>query len=86
MSIDPQTMPMLEPSIVMGPARAPVSEALQQRIDAAIRTILSAAFDDALAVLRRNRALLDRGSEELMQRETLDEAAIGTYRAALQQP
>jgi len=63
--------------------RPPVSEALQQRVDDAIRAIVANGLEQARAVLRRHRDLLDRGAQELLQKETLDEAAIAVYAQAI---
>jgi cell division protease FtsH len=47
-----------------------------QRIDAAVRAIVHAAFDRATALLRDNRATLDRCAGALLDKETLDEAEL----------
>ena len=64
-------------------ARTMVSEAMQQRIDAGIGAILSAAQAQARAVLQQHRELLERGAQELLDKETLDEDAIRGYKAAM---
>jgi cell division protease FtsH len=48
----------------------------QQRIDEAVRGIVMGAFDRAIAILGRHRALLERAARELLAKETLDEAAL----------
>ncbi len=53
-----------------------VSEGTQGRIDAAIRAIVMDNFTRALAILTDNREVLERGARALLERETLDEAAI----------
>ena len=53
----------------MGPAT-------QQRVDEAVKTLISTAFDRSLALLRDRRTLLDRCARELLAQETLDEAAL----------
>ena len=45
-------------------------------IDRAVQGLLQGAFDRALAILRDNRGVLDRGAQELIVHETLDEAAL----------
>jgi cell division protease FtsH len=60
-----------------------VSEHTQQRIDDAIRAIVMAGFDQASAILVAHRALLERGAKVLLEKETLDEAAIGELRAQI---
>jgi len=52
------------------------SEDTAQRIDIAIRDIIDRVYARTRAILERNRALLDRTAEELLARETLDEAAL----------
>jgi cell division protease FtsH len=54
----------------------PISPDTQQRIDEAVRSIVMGAFDRTVEVLKRNRDLLERCARELLERETLDEAAI----------
>jgi cell division protease FtsH len=56
--------------------RQAVSEDTQRRIDEAVRTILANAYDHARVVLTRCRPALDRCARELLEHETLDEAAI----------
>jgi cell division protease FtsH len=82
-AIDPPASPMLDQVPGFGPVRPAVSEALQQRIDEAIRAIVSTALDQARGVLQLHRALLDRGAAELLDKETLDEDAMRAYQAAL---
>ena len=62
----------------MGPASngCQISEATQGRIDAAVRDIVMAAFRRAEAILSNNRETLERGAQELLARETLDETAL----------
>ncbi|MDF2096208.1 ATP-dependent zinc metalloprotease FtsH [Fodinicurvata sp. CAU 1616] len=52
------------------------SEATARQIDEAVRGIIDRVFGRTLSVLERNRALLERGAEALLQAETLDEAAL----------
>jgi len=54
-----------------------------QSIDAAVRTIVHAAFDKSTALLRDNRATLDRCAQALLDKETLDEAEIAELSAGL---
>ncbi|HSC00168.1 MAG TPA: cell division protein FtsH, partial [Burkholderiaceae bacterium] len=81
-TIEPPQATMLEVA-PMVPTRPPVSEALQQRVDEAIRAIVTAGLEQARGVLKRHRDLLERGAQELLQKETLDEAAIGKYAEAI---
>jgi len=66
--------------------RDPVSEQTQRRIDEAIQGIVTAGFDAAQAVLTAERAVLELGAQALLQKETLDEAAIRDLRAQMHQP
>jgi cell division protease FtsH len=52
------------------------SEATAEAMDTAVRTVLHEVFRQALDILGRNRALLDRGAERLLEVETLDEAEL----------
>jgi cell division protease FtsH len=54
----------------------PISPDTQQRIDEAVRGIVMGSFDRAVEILERNRDVLQRCARELLERETLDEAAI----------
>lgn len=54
----------------------PVSEATQQKLDAAIAKLLAHNFERATRILRTNRALLERCSQELLKSETLDETTL----------
>jgi cell division protease FtsH len=54
-----------------------VAPATQQRIDESVRAIVGNAFDRAIALLTANRAVLERGARALLERETLDEQALG---------
>jgi cell division protease FtsH len=47
------------------------SEQTAHEIDVAVRDIVKAAYDKALAILARERPLLERGAELLLQKETL---------------
>ncbi len=59
------------------------SEDTAQRIDAAVREIVQRVHARTVAILRANRAVLDRAAEELLKRETLDEAALAELTAGL---
>jgi cell division protease FtsH len=58
------------------PGGFPVGPATQQRIDEAVRGIVTDAFARASDILRRHRDVLERGARELLARETLDETAL----------
>ena len=73
--------PFLE---VPGVGRREHSEATAREIDVAVREIVSAAYDKAVAILRRERELLERGARQLLEKETLAEAELAEIRAAIQ--
>ncbi len=49
------------------------SEKTAREIDRAVRALVSAAFDKASGILTRQRELLERGAQQLLQKETLSE-------------
>src|SRR3546814_9277880 len=49
------------------------SEDTAERIDVAVRGIVQSVFDRALAILEKNRGVLERSADVLLERETLDE-------------
>ena len=65
---------------------SPVSPQTQQRIDEAIRTIVMDTFAHTLALLERNRDILELCAHELLVRETLDEAALRALTRDLRRP
>jgi len=65
------------------------SEQTAREIDVAVRDIVSAAHDKALAILRREKSTLERGARLLLEKETLaqaDLAALGQHPAAESPP
>ncbi len=58
------------------PQGARISQETQAQIDAAIRSIVMDGFERATLILSANRDLLARGAHALLDKETLDEAAI----------
>jgi ATP-dependent Zn protease len=82
-AIEAAPAPLLDIATGSAAGRAPVSEDLQRRVDAAIRALVANGLEQARAVLQQHRALLERGAQELTRKETLDEQAIGAYRDAL---
>ncbi len=72
--------PFLE---VPGVGRREHSEATAREIDIAVREIVSSAYDKALAILRREREVLERGAQQLLEKETLAEAELAELRASL---
>ncbi|HEX6019043.1 MAG TPA: ATP-dependent zinc metalloprotease FtsH [Burkholderiaceae bacterium] len=81
-TIEPPRSTFLDVAQAM-PTRPPVSEALQQRVDEAVHTLVTTGLEQARAVLQSHRDLLERGAQELLQKETLDEAAIAVYAKAI---
>jgi cell division protease FtsH len=61
------------------------SEETAREIDCAVRDIVKAAFDKAMAILTRERALLESGARALLQKETLGEEDLEALRARLAQ-
>jgi cell division protease FtsH len=59
------------------------SEETSAAIDGAIRRIVDCARERAESLLADHRPLLERGAEQLLEQETLDEAAIRTLFADL---
>jgi cell division protease FtsH len=57
-----------------------------REIDCAIREIVEAAYNKALGTLTRQRAVLERGAELLLRKETLIEEDIAALRQGLGRP
>jgi cell division protease FtsH len=72
---DRERSPFLQglPSIAEGRA---YGEDTARSVDTAVRELVDEAFRRAIAILERNRAVLDRAAEQLLQRETLDQREI----------
>ena len=67
------------------PPSNPVSEATQQKLDAAIAGLLSHNLERATRILSTNRDLLERCSQALLKMETLDADALKALTASLVQ-
>jgi cell division protease FtsH len=65
------------------PVPEPVSEATQQRLDAAIAALLAHNLQRATRILQANRHVLERCSQQLLQLETLDTPALKQLTADL---
>ena len=52
------------------------SETTAREIDCAVRDLVHAAFDKAVGILEKNRAVLERTAAKLLKEETLDEGAL----------
>jgi cell division protease FtsH len=72
---DRDRSPFLQPNYP-APQERNYSEDTAHAVDAATRQFVDQAFDQATAILRRNRALLDRTAAALLETETLGEAEI----------
>jgi len=59
------------------------SEETAREIDVAVRDIVKASYDKALAILSREKALLERWALKLLETETLAEAELGELKASL---
>jgi cell division protease FtsH len=59
------------------------SEATAEAIDAAVRKIISDAFERAVAILEQHRAVLDEGAALLLSKETLNEADLESLKNEL---
>ncbi|MBV8089943.1 MAG: ATP-dependent zinc metalloprotease FtsH [Alphaproteobacteria bacterium] len=72
---DRDRSPFLQPNYPV-PQERNYSEETADRVDSAVRKFVDSAFEQATAILRRNRGLLDRTAAALLETETLDEAEI----------
>ncbi|MFO1205676.1 MAG: ATP-dependent zinc metalloprotease FtsH [Burkholderiales bacterium] len=62
------------------PAERSYSEETAREIDCAVRNIVDAAFDRTVDLLVQRRPLLERGAQELLRKETLNEQDLGALR------
>jgi cell division protease FtsH len=58
------------------------SESVARKIDSEVREIINTAHQRALNVMKNHRALLDKLAQELVQKETLNEAEVEALLAA----
>jgi cell division protease FtsH len=72
---DRDRSPFLQPAYPM-PQERNYSEDTAQAVDNAVRSFVGHAFEQASAILRRNRGLLDRTATALLETETLSEPEI----------
>jgi cell division protease FtsH len=70
---------------LFSPQPYPVSEATQQKLDAAIAGLLDRNLERATHILNTNRTVLERCSQELLKIETLDSEALKSLTADLVQ-
>src|SRR6516165_1568944 len=72
---DRDRSPFLQPNFPV-PQERNYSEDTAHAVDGAVRRFVDLAFEQATAILRRNRALLDRTAAALLETETLGEPEI----------
>jgi cell division protease FtsH len=72
---DRDRSPFLQPNFPV-PQERNYSEDTAHAVDSAVRRFVDQAFDQASAILRKNRALLDRTAAALLETETLGEPEI----------
>lgn len=81
---------VLDPAFLPVPGMAPpprdYSEETAREIDRAVRDLVSAAFDKALAVLTQRRETLERGARQLLIKETLNEEDLRALQAVALSP
>jgi cell division protease FtsH len=63
--------------------RREFSEQTAREIDVAVRDIVRAAYDKALGILTRQKALLESWAKRLLEKETLAEAELAELRTSL---
>jgi len=80
---DAQRPHLLELPEGLAPHSMPLSQNTQRHIDEAIRRIVMASFNRASAILAKHRAVLEEGARALLEKETLDEAALRQLASAL---
>jgi len=73
---DRDRSPFLQPNFPV-PQERNYGEDTAHAVDGAVRRFVDQAFEQATAILRRNRALLDRTAAALLETETLNEPEIG---------
>ena len=79
---DEERAPFLGGVQVPGPRE--YSEQTAREIDVAVRDIVRAAHDKALAVLQRDKETLERGAKLLLEKETLTETELAALRPQAQ--
>ena len=72
---DRDRTPFLQPNYPV-PQERNYSEETANAVDGAVRRFVDHAFEQASAILRRNRSLLDRTASALLETETLSEPEI----------
>ncbi|HEV3007684.1 MAG TPA: ATP-dependent zinc metalloprotease FtsH, partial [Burkholderiales bacterium] len=59
------------------------SEETAREIDVAVRAIVKTAYEKALGILKREKALLERWAQKLLEKETLVEAELDELRGSI---
>jgi cell division protease FtsH len=71
------------PALQQRPPPREYSDETAREIDRSVRAISEAAFKRAVDILTTNRAVLEEGARQLLQKETLTEAEIAVIAATL---
>jgi len=71
------------PTVQQRPPPREYSDETAREIDRSVRAISEVAFKRAVDILTTNRAVLEEGARQLLQKETLTEAEIAVIAAAL---
>jgi cell division protease FtsH len=82
---DRDRSPYLQPNFPVRQERN-YGEATAHAVDRAVRELVDRAFAQATAILRKNRALLDRTAAALLESETLGEPEIARLKDAIEPP
>jgi cell division protease FtsH len=80
---DRDRSPFLQPGIPM-PQERSYSEETAEAVDTSVKALVARAFDRAVGILQRNRALLDRTAEKLLRTETLGQVEIDQLKREIQ--
>jgi cell division protease FtsH len=81
MAYEEERSPFLAGMPAQGPRE--YSEETAREIDVAVRDIVKASYDKALGILAREKKLLERWAQKLLEKETLAEAELGELRASI---
>jgi len=81
MAYEEERSPFLAGMPAQGPRE--YSEETAREIDVAVRDIVKAAYDKALGILTREKKLLERWAQKLLEKETLAEAELAELRASI---
>ena len=80
---DRERSPFLQPTLPL-PQQRDYSEQTAHDVDEAVRALVDRALGQAMAILERNRDLLDATAVKLLKTETLNEPEIEALKAAIQ--